>query len=116
MRESEKWKWSRSVMSDSVTPWTVAYQAPPSKGFSRQEYWSGLPLPSPTPYTRIIDLSVEPKSVTLLHKERKVLRLSAGKKISYIWLQKQKKIQINKFDFVKTKYVYFIQKIVKENE
>ena len=29
-----------------VTPWTAAYQAPPSKGFSRQEYWSGLPLPS----------------------------------------------------------------------
>ena len=30
-----------------VTPWTVAYQAPPSTRFSRQEYWSGLPLPSP---------------------------------------------------------------------
>ena len=30
-----------------VTPWTVAYQAPPSMGFSRQEYWSGVPLPSP---------------------------------------------------------------------
>ena len=28
-------------------PWTVAYQAPPSTGFSRQEYWSGLPFPSP---------------------------------------------------------------------
>ena len=30
-----------------VTPWTVAYQAPPCMGFSRQKYWSGLPLPSP---------------------------------------------------------------------
>ena len=30
------------------TPWTAAYQAPPSMGFSRQEYWSGVPLPSPT--------------------------------------------------------------------
>ena len=29
-----------------ATPWTVAYQAPPSMGFSRQEYWSGLPFPS----------------------------------------------------------------------
>ena len=29
------------------TPWTVPYQAPPSMGFSRQEYWSGVPLPSP---------------------------------------------------------------------
>ena len=46
MHESEKWKWSRSVISDSVTPWTVAYQAPLSMGFSRQESWSGVPLPS----------------------------------------------------------------------
>ena len=30
-----------------VTPWTTAYQAPPSMGFSRQNYWSGMPLPSP---------------------------------------------------------------------
>ena len=34
-------------MSDSVTPWTVARQAPLSMGFSRQEYWSGLPCPPP---------------------------------------------------------------------
>ena len=31
-----------------ATPWTVAYQAPPSMGFVRQEYWSGVPLPSPS--------------------------------------------------------------------
>ena len=30
-----------------ATPWTTAYQAPPSMGFARQEYWSGVPLPSP---------------------------------------------------------------------
>ena len=30
-----------------ATPWTVAYQAPPSMGFSRQEYWGGMPFPSP---------------------------------------------------------------------
>ena len=47
MHEREKWKWSRSVVSDSATPWTAAYQAPPSMGFSRQEYWNGVPLPSP---------------------------------------------------------------------
>ena len=35
-------------MSDLATPWTAAYQAPPSMGFSRQEYWSGVPLPSPS--------------------------------------------------------------------
>ena len=31
----------------AATPWTAAYQGPPSMGFSRQEYWSGVPLPSP---------------------------------------------------------------------
>ena len=43
------WKWSHSVESDSLRPHGlyVAHQAPPSMGFSRQEYWSGLPLPSP---------------------------------------------------------------------
>ena len=35
------------VMADFATPWTVAHQAPPSMGFSRQEHWSGLPFPSP---------------------------------------------------------------------
>ena len=38
---------SCSVMSDFATPWTVAGQAPLSMGFSRQEYWSGLPFPLP---------------------------------------------------------------------
>ena len=46
--ESEKLKWSRSVVSNSLrNPWTVAYQAPLSMGFSRKGYWSGLPFPSP---------------------------------------------------------------------
>ena len=49
MHESEKWKWSRSVVSDSSPPHGLhtAHQAPPSMGFSRQEYWSGAPSPSP---------------------------------------------------------------------
>ena len=42
-----------------VTPWTVAHQAPPSMGFSRQEYWSGLPFPSPGD---LPDLGIEPWS------------------------------------------------------
>ena len=45
-----------------VTPWTVAYQAPPSMGFSRQEYWSGLPFPSPG---NLPDPAIEPRSPTL---------------------------------------------------
>ena len=36
-----------SLVQLFATPWTVAYQASPSMGFSRQEYWSGVPLPSP---------------------------------------------------------------------
>ena len=38
---------ARSVMSNSETPWIVPHQAPPSMGFSRQEYWSGVLFPSP---------------------------------------------------------------------
>ena len=47
MHESEKWKWSHSVVWLFATPWTAAYQAPQSMGFSKLDYWSGLPLPSP---------------------------------------------------------------------
>ena len=43
VQESEKWKWSCSVVSNSATPWTAACQAPLSMGFSRQEYWSEVP-------------------------------------------------------------------------
>ena len=49
---SNAWKWKVKEKSLSharllATPWSAAYQAPPSMGFARQEYWSGLPLPSP---------------------------------------------------------------------
>ena len=49
---SSAWKWKVKVKSLScvwllATSWTAAYQAPPSMGFSRLEYWSGVPLPSP---------------------------------------------------------------------
>ena len=52
---SNAWKWKVKVKVKSLshvrlfaTPWTAAYQAPPSMGFSRQKYWNGVPLPSPT--------------------------------------------------------------------
>ena len=49
---SYAWKWKIKVKSPSrfrllASPWTAAYQTPLSMGFSRQEYWSGVPLPSP---------------------------------------------------------------------
>ena len=49
---------SCSVVSDSVTPWTVAHQAPQSIGFPRQEYWSGLPFLFP-------DLRIQTESPVL---------------------------------------------------
>ena len=45
-----------------VTTWTVAYQAPPSMGFSSQEYWNGLPFPSPGD---LLNPGIEPRSPTL---------------------------------------------------
>ena len=53
---------SRSVVSNSASPWTVAHQAPLSMGFSRQEYWSGLPFPSPED---LPDPGIEPGSPAL---------------------------------------------------
>ena len=55
---SNAWKWKVKVKVKMksiqllVTPWTAAYQAPPSMGFSRQEYWNGVPLPFPRYYYR----------------------------------------------------------------
>ena len=53
---SNAWKWKVKVKSlsrvrPSAAPWTAAHQAPPSMGFARQEYWSGVPLPSPRFFT-----------------------------------------------------------------
>ena len=53
---------AQSVVSDSVTPWIVACQAPLSMGFLRQEYWSGLPFPSPG---YLPDPGMEPESPAL---------------------------------------------------
>ena len=54
---------SRQVVSDSfATTWTVAHQAPLSMGFCRQEYWSGLPFPSPGD---LPDPGIEPSSPAL---------------------------------------------------
>ena len=52
---SNAWRWKVKVQSLScvrllATPWTAAHQAPPSMGFSRQEFWNGVPLPSPHMY------------------------------------------------------------------
>ena len=70
---SNAWKWKVKVKLLSrvlllATPWTAAYQAPLSMGFSRQEYWSGLPLPSPRwpIYMRANDGRFKPLGMSLL--------------------------------------------------
>ena len=66
-----KWsevKWSRLVVL-FATPWTVAYQAPQSMAFSRQEYRSGLPFPSPG------DFLTQGSNLGLLHCRHKLYRL-----------------------------------------
>ena len=60
---SNAWKWKVKVKSLSrvrllATPWTAAQQAPLSMGFSRQEYWSGLPLPSPSSLYRNTNINL----------------------------------------------------------
>ena len=68
---SNAWKWkvkgkSLSRVRPSATSWTAAFQAPPSMGFSRQEYWSRVPLPSPPRSKRLlISWLQSPSSVIL---------------------------------------------------
>ena len=59
---SNAWNWkvklkSLSRVRPSATPWTAAYQAPPSMGFSRQVYWSGLPLPFPLSLQKVWEIN-----------------------------------------------------------
>ena len=71
-----------------ATPWTVAYQASPSMGFSRQEYWIGLPFPSPGD---LHDPGIEPGSPAFeadaLPSEPPGKPLSYGFSSSHVWMQ-----------------------------
>ena len=66
---SNAWKWKVKVKSLScvqlfATPWIAAYQAPLPMGFSRQEYWSGVPLPSPLEELILLKWSYYPRQST----------------------------------------------------
>ena len=79
---SNTWKWKVKVKLLSrvrllATPWTAAYQAPPSMGFSRQEYWSGLPLPSPALSLTSIAINLRLVKFKKYH-EYEFLKLSAS--------------------------------------
>ena len=94
-----------------ATPWTAAHQAPPSMGFSRQEYWSGVPLPSLRHnLVKLIDFKADKN---LLDREIKMIKISIGGKnqnlnqrILYPRIQYQSnllKYKCNRQDFLKCK-------------
>ena len=81
---SNAWKWKVKVKSLScvwlfLTPWTAAYQAPPSMGFSRQEYWSGVPLPSPSRKFCKSEGSIRSSSISILMECLQEESLSSGR-------------------------------------
>ena len=99
--ESEKWKMKVQSLSHVrllATPWTAAYQAPPSLGFSRQEHWSGLPYPPPGNLHQGIQLTSPALAVKILiaHCKNKHKRLSSwDKQTSQKGESRNKAIKIN---------------------
>ena len=80
---SNAWKWKVKVKSLSRvrllgTPLTTAYQAPLSMGFSRQEYWSGLPLPSPSVLPKVYIIKIP------------LYRMIIESRTKYPWVQRAK--------------------------
>ena len=101
LREGKMAKHLLSHVRLFATPWTVAFQAPPSMGFSRQEYWSGLPFPSPGD---LPNPGIEPGSPTLqadtLPSEppgKLMLRESSHKKTNTAWIHLHEISKIIKF-------------------
>ena len=73
---ASKWKVKVKLLSHVplfVTPWTAAYQAPLSMGFSRQEYWSGVPSPSPTSMARSPERPLPPAAFLMVTEEEDTL-------------------------------------------
>ena len=97
---SNAWKWKVKVKSLSrvwllATPWTVAYQAPPSMGFSRQEHWSSLPLPSPWWLLEYIKCLWTPGVINICAGIGKGPHLSIGTRRNWsVWIQKPLRMRI----------------------
>ena len=91
---SNAWKWKVKGKSLShvrlvATPWTAAYQAPPSMGFSRQEYWSGVPLPSPNTHATPPHSAPGLSQRMCTHTQCKKLLLCVEVFSKVVWLEKQ---------------------------
>ena len=88
---SNAWKWKVKVKSLSwvwllVTPWTAAYQAPRPMGFCRQEYWSGVPLPSlPSEGRQTENHNHRKQSNHMDYRKRKVKSLSGVRLFATPW-------------------------------
>ena len=88
---TEEWIKKMWCIHIYVTPWTVAHQAPPSMGFSRQEYWSGLPFPSPGD---LPEPGIKPRSPAL---QADVLTSEPpGKPYIYMWWNITQPLKKNK--------------------
>ena len=102
---SNAWKWNVKVKLLSrvrlfTTPWTAAHQAPPSMGFSRQEYWSGVLLPSPLhqPYFSV-KLTLSLKNNNNKNKAlgicRKIIRVLTVASLEF-WNERRKRLGAEK--------------------
>ena len=102
---SNVWKWKVKEKSLSrvrllATPWTAAYQAPPSTGFSRQEYWSGVPLPSPIFFRYLLRFFISSSSPPLTRGLGAWHRLDPLPKLpTYVMLQRME-VQFAKPDII----------------
>ena len=87
---SNAWKWkvkgkSLSPVQLLAIPWTPAYRAPLSMGFSRQEYWSGVPLPSPHMMKRTSFLVLILEGVVGLHRTGQLQHQWLGHRVGLLW-------------------------------
>ena len=105
---STAWKWKVKLNSLScvwlfLTPWTAAYQAPPSMGFSRQEYWSGVPLPSPDSDATLFQYILQVLRQPILWNANLILSPIKYKKYIYniFPLPKEKKVWTLKHAIIK---------------
>ena len=91
---SNAWKWKVKSLSRArllVTPWTAAYQAPPSMGFSRQESWSGVPSPSPQvslvwPNNVLYTNSIQVRIIYLIYLSHKSPSIWNGSSLTFMTL------------------------------
>ena len=102
---SNAWKWKVKLKSLShvrlfATPWTAAYQAPLSMGFSRQENWSGVPLPSPTEYLMVLCME------WLFNKYLFIFNLKAQININYLLYSLICLTQLLKWRFKSSQFCY----------